>query len=205
MNTKKSAGRYSEICGATNNRGEPCSLPAGWGTPGSQKGRCKFHGGSSTGPSDTSYLEGNDFAKDNPGGGAPALNSNAEIHGGFGDWRKAYERFDEDTKATVHRLEDSMRETAKEHAPDVDADRRDELLREKATLMVMEPRASYDTFAIEADDARGMVIEEEIEIDGETYINKKANPAFEASHRLMKRQFEIAKELRLYPGYRDDS
>mgnify|MGYP007099780582 CR=1 FL=1 len=58
--------RYDDICGAANNRGDPCKLPAGWGTPGSSGDRCKFHGGLSTGPDDTSHLEDNDFAKDNP-------------------------------------------------------------------------------------------------------------------------------------------
>src|SRR4051794_19279643 len=33
-------------CGATNRHGEPCALPAGWGT-GSRFGRCRFHGGAS--------------------------------------------------------------------------------------------------------------------------------------------------------------
>ena len=82
------AGRYTDICGATNRNGEPCSLPAGWGTPGSQKGRCRFHGGASTGPKDTEHLEENDFAEGNAGGGAPEGNTNSQIHGGFADWRK---------------------------------------------------------------------------------------------------------------------
>jgi len=60
--------RYDDICGAANNRGEPCKLPAGWGTPGSGGKRCRFHGGCSTGPDDASHLEDNDFAKDNDGG-----------------------------------------------------------------------------------------------------------------------------------------
>lgn len=33
-------------CGARNRHGEPCALPAGWGTE-SRFGRCRFHGGAS--------------------------------------------------------------------------------------------------------------------------------------------------------------
>lgn len=205
MSSKKTAdtGRYSDICGATNNRGDPCKLPAGWGTPGSGGDRCKFHGGASTGPSDTSHLEGNDFAEDNPGGGAPEGNQNAEIHGGFSDWQKAYERFDEDTRAYVDRMAADMRETAKEHAPEVDVDRREELAKEKATLSVLSNRASYDAFAHAAEDARGFVIEDDVDLDGETYTVEKLNPAIEATHRHSKRRREIAEDLRLWPGFQE--
>lgn len=40
-----------DICGAENRNGEPCQLKAGWGTDHLGEGRCKFHGGLSTGPS----------------------------------------------------------------------------------------------------------------------------------------------------------
>jgi hypothetical protein len=32
-------------CGAENRNGDPCELPAGWGTDHNGEGRCKFHGG----------------------------------------------------------------------------------------------------------------------------------------------------------------
>jgi hypothetical protein len=75
--------RYADICGATNRNGNPCKLPAGWGTPGSGGTRCKFHGGLSSGPDNTSHLEENDSAKDNPGGRPPENNDNAAIHAGL--------------------------------------------------------------------------------------------------------------------------
>jgi hypothetical protein len=206
-NTGDSGRRYSDICGATNNRDEPCKLPAGWGTPGSGGSRCRFHGGASTGPSDTSHLEENDFAEGNAGGGAPEENANAEIHGGFSDWRKAYERFDEDTRAYVDRLIDSMRKRAKEHAPEVDVDRRERLLKEKATLSILWDRAAADTLGTPKDPvegSRGFVIEERREHGGETYTVHKANPALQAGHSLRSRKREIAKELRLRPGFQDD-
>jgi len=38
------------ICGAKTKKGTPCQLSAGWGTPHVGSGRCKLHGGLSTGP-----------------------------------------------------------------------------------------------------------------------------------------------------------
>lgn len=53
-----------EFCGAkAKQTGQPCRRPAGWGTNHPGSGRCKFHGGCSTGP------------KDNRG------NKNARTHG----------------------------------------------------------------------------------------------------------------------------
>ena len=38
------------ICGAKTRAGTPCQQPAGWGTSHVGEGRCKLHGGKSTGP-----------------------------------------------------------------------------------------------------------------------------------------------------------
>jgi hypothetical protein len=48
------------------------------------------------------------------------------------------------------------------------------------------------------------VIGDEREIGGETYTVRKANPALRAGSSLLPRQREIAKELRLYPGFQAD-
>lgn len=37
----------TNTCNATNRHGEPCGLPAGWGTDHVGDGRCKLHGGAS--------------------------------------------------------------------------------------------------------------------------------------------------------------
>jgi len=59
MSKKESTDKA--ICGAqAKSTGEPCQRPAGWGTD-SQSGKCKFHGGAST--------------------GAPKNNNNAQSHG----------------------------------------------------------------------------------------------------------------------------
>lgn len=55
-------------CGAKTRAGTPCQQPAGWGTNHVGTGRCKLHGGSSTGPRDKSKIRGN---------------KNAETHGFF--------------------------------------------------------------------------------------------------------------------------
>jgi hypothetical protein len=190
-------------CGATTRDGSPCRK---WPVGGAGEGRCRLHGGASTGPKDASHLEDNDYAEGNPGGGAPEGNANAEIHGGFSDWRKAYRRFDDETRAYVDRIAADWRETAAEHAPDVDADRRAELSREHATLSILHRRTTADTFA-EPDGSgpgRGFILEEKREIGGETYTVEKANPALRAGASLSRRQREIAEELRLYPGFQGD-
>lgn len=207
MTPGKSDETDSSLCGATNRNGEPCQLPAGWGTPGSGGNRCRFHGGCSSGPDDTSHLEDNDFAEGDPGGGAPPLNTNASIHEGFSDWRKAYERFDEDTREWVDRLAAEIRETAAEYAPDVDPERRDRLAREQATMSVLKRRAAADVWCDPdgSGPGRGLVLTANIEIDGETYIHtRKINPAWRARTALWNRDREIAKELRLWPGFRGD-
>lgn len=52
-----------EICGAKTRSGTPCKRPSGWGTNHPGKGKCKLHGGSSTGPKDKSKLNKNINAK----------------------------------------------------------------------------------------------------------------------------------------------
>jgi hypothetical protein len=192
--------RYSEICGATNRNGNPCKLPKGWGTPGSGGTRCKYHGGSSTGPDDTTHLEDNDFAKDNDGG-APERNSNAVIHGGFSEWRTAYERFqsDQDARERIETLEGAYLETAREHADDLDDDRRERLARELATRRLLKQRAQADVWNDGDTDTdangRGLILE-----DGDGR-GRTVNPAHNAAHQHKRRTREIAKELSLWSGF----
>jgi hypothetical protein len=209
MTTGKSGetgGRYGDVCGATASSGEPCQLPAGWGTPGSGGGRCRYHGGCSTGPDDTDHLQDNDHAAGNPGGGAPELNTNAEVHGGFGDWQKVYDRLDDEPRAYVDSIAADYRETAAEHAPGVDADRRATLCREMGTLSIMQQRASADVWADADGDGpgRGLLVERTVDRDGVTFTTEELNPAFRADRALCRRQREIAAELSLWPGFQTD-
>jgi hypothetical protein len=191
--------RYSEICGATNRNGNPCKLPKGWGTPGSGGTRCKYHGGLSSGPDDTSHLQDNNFAAGNDGG-APANNDNAAIHGGFSDWRTAYERFRKDPAARqrIETLVSAYLHTAQEHATDVDLDRRKELASELATRRLLKQRAQEDVWNdgdSDADtDARGLLLE-----DGDG--SQKLNPVHNAAHWHSRRTREIAEELSLWSGF----
>jgi len=68
----------ASICGAqAKSTGEPCQRPAGWGTD-SKDGRCKFHGGSST--------------------GAPENNGNAVKHNKRADKSKLWERMPDERR-----------------------------------------------------------------------------------------------------------
>lgn len=62
----------SILCGAKTRSGRPCR-----NIPFADNGRCKFHGGLSTGPKDKTKLYGNKNAVGNRGGGAPKGNKNA--------------------------------------------------------------------------------------------------------------------------------
>src|SRR5690554_4493567 len=57
-----------KTCGAKTRKGTPCLRPAGWGTDHPGEGKCKLHGGKSTGPRDKTKLK---------------ENKNAEKHGFF--------------------------------------------------------------------------------------------------------------------------
>lgn len=50
---------HDNICGAKTRAGTPCKQKAGWGTNHVGEGRCKLHGGKSTGPKDKSKVKGN--------------------------------------------------------------------------------------------------------------------------------------------------
>jgi hypothetical protein len=129
-------------CGATTRDGSPCRK---WPVGGAGEGRCRLHGGASTGPDEpaTEHLEDNDHAVGNDGG-APEGNTNASVHGGFGDWWIVYDRLDDDEREYVDRIAREWREEADTHAPDVPATRRERLCRELATLGIMARRASED-------------------------------------------------------------
>jgi hypothetical protein len=187
-------------CGAQTRSGGYCEK-----YPAQGRSRCRFHGGATPTKDENPNVgapENNDFAEGNSGGKPPEGNTNGAIHYGFASWEKEYERLEGRSREFVERMIADMRETAKEHAPEVDVDRREELLKEKATLSILFRRASCDTTP-NAEDSRGFIIEDTTEIDGETYTRKKPNPAIEATLQHSARQREIAKELSLWVGYQD--
>jgi hypothetical protein len=191
-------------CGATTRDGSPCRK---WPVGGAGEGRCRLHGGASTGPDEpaTEHLEGNDYAAGNDGG-PPVGNTNAQIHGGFGDWRQVYDRLEGDERELVERLERDHLEVAAEHAPDVSASRRERLCREKATLVVMARRASADVWCDPdgSGPGRGLVVERTVTTDaGDTVTVHSRNAASRARHTLRRREREIARTLRLWPAYQN--
>jgi hypothetical protein len=141
----------------------------------------------------------NDFAEGNAGGGAPNGNTNSQIHGGFGDWQNVYERLDDGEREYVEWLINTTRKRVK--ATDIDDERREQLLRERATLRLLLDRVWVDLLS--ADDGsgpgRGMIIEEQREQNGETYTVAKANPAWNAETRIRQRKRTIGETLRLPP------
>lgn len=159
------------------------------GTPGSGEKRCRFHGGASTGPSDTSHLEDNDYAKGNPGGGPPENNSNAVIHGGWSDPDKFYQRLEGEQKEFVDRLTESY---VKESKADLPEDEIHKKARRLSTYHLLWRKTTIDSFE------RGWVLEEEIECESETYTKQKLNPALEAEHRINSKDRKLMRELRTY-------
>jgi len=78
----------ASICGATaKSTGDPCQRPAGWGTD-SSSGRCKFHGGAST--------------------GAPKNNGNAEKAGLRSDPKKYKARQSESEEDWIRSVRESI-------------------------------------------------------------------------------------------------
>ncbi len=82
-------------CGATNRNGNPCSLSAGWGTDHNGEGRCKFHGGATSGGA-------------REGAGAPKGNDNAATHRLNSNPSLLYENLEESRQDIVDELRDSI-------------------------------------------------------------------------------------------------
>jgi hypothetical protein len=135
--------------------------------------------------------KGNDFAVGNSGGGAPPLNVNAEVHAGFSDWEKHYERLWGEAKEDADEIAQEYVEISKADLP---PEVIEEKAREYATLGHMWMCVTKDTFE------RGWVLEREEthEPTGETYTVHRRNPALRADIAISRRQRELARELRLY-------
>jgi hypothetical protein len=186
-------GEHGQCTATAKSAGRRCQRPA----TGAHR-KCRFHGGASTGPTDSSALEGNDHAAGNSGGGAPPGNTNAEKSGAWSDWEKVYDRAEGEAREYIDLLERETLDEACEHALDVDPDRRARLVKEYATLFLLWRRASNDTAV------RGMVLEETYDLpEGRTVAVPKANPTLRRGCDISSRQRMIAKELRLYPGFQD--
>ena len=78
----------TDTCDATTSGGGSCDLPAGWGTSHAGDGKCKHHGGAST--------------------GAPEGNDNAQKHALHADRGKFYDRLSADKQTRVDEIEAAL-------------------------------------------------------------------------------------------------
>ena len=92
----KTTQTHNKKCEAKAKRtGEPCQLPAGWGTDHPGEGRCKYHGGSGGAPKGNKNAIGNN-------GGAPKGNKNARTHGAYETIIK--DRLDNDEREVFEKI-----------------------------------------------------------------------------------------------------
>jgi hypothetical protein len=106
MNTDDTDTEETRRCGAETRAGEPCKK---YPVEGAE--RCRLHGGRSTGPRDTSALEGNDHAVGNDGG-APDPGANREEHGLEADREAWFDRHRDEVEPAVRTLVESYVESA---------------------------------------------------------------------------------------------
>lgn len=170
-------------CGVSTDSGTECQRRT-------DGGPCFMHDRSGPPSSHGAPLRNNN-AVGNSGGGAPPLNFNAEVHAGFSDWEKHYERLWGDAKEWVDEL-------TKDYINRSRADLSDEEIeakaREAGTLAHMWRCASADSFR------RGWVLEHEEthETTGETYTVHRLNAALRADLAISRRKRRLARELRVY-------
>lgn len=173
-----------ERCGAETRDGSPCQK---WPVDGAGEGRCRLHGGASTGPDDppTEHLKNNNHATGNDGG-AEVGNGRAESHGLTADRRKWFDRHREEVKEWVRilvasYLEDApfgWRDTAK-------VDQLCEVAIDQARLR--ESNEYLDEFLVEQTTA--------VTDDGEEVIQLRENPGHLPRDRIKRTNSKRLKEL----------
>jgi hypothetical protein len=170
-----------------------CDVPTASGTPCQRLtdgGPCFMH--DESGPSsDHGGQPGNTNAVGNSGGGAPPLNTNAMIHGGFSDPDKYYQRLDGEAKAWVDGLTDCIVARSKAEFTAAQTKR---LARRAATLHHQWYSTAIDTRE------RGLVVErqETHEPTGTTSTVERVNPALLAGRWISRQGSRIHRTLRTY-------
>lgn len=154
-------------------------------------------------PSSHGAPEGNDHAVGNAGGGAPAQNTNAEIHGGFADLELLAERLDDSEQEHVDRLAAAAVDRSEQNAPEMDSGERERLARRYALLDVQLKKAEGDLAGPEQG-GRGIAVQREVtvEMDGGpvTGTGTALNPVWDVQHRIRQRQRRLAQKLSLFGG-----
>jgi hypothetical protein len=183
-----------ERCGAETRDGTPCEK-----YPVSGRDRCRFHGGASTGPDDTSYLEGNGHAAGNDGG-APEGNTNTVESGAFVPLDRIPEWL------TVAQLHDVARWewyavlVSRERRLDLSERRRQRLAARWARLDVRQTTAMIDAWECIG---RGFTVERERSVetvtgDEVTVTREVANPSLEVESRATRERMDVGETLGLY-------
>jgi hypothetical protein len=161
---------YEDECGDHGGRttdGEPCGLPAGWGTN-EDSGRCKHCRGTS------------------PDGSSHENNGNAETHGLTADREKWFERHREDVEPLVRALVESYIEDA---PFGFDNDAKTDLLTEVAIdqVRIRKSNETLEEFVTEK-----VVGQTE---DGQPIVTVEENPAHMPRSRIKRDNVRILKEL----------
>ncbi|ELY86473.1 hypothetical protein C483_19520 [Natrialba hulunbeirensis JCM 10989] len=182
-------GRFGRCTATAKSTGKRCGRPAI-----GPHGKCGFHGGKSSGPKNTEYLEENDFARGNSGGGAPKLNTNAVQSGAWVDLEKLEARLSEKERDDVERTTEAYLKRATADLPE------DELqakAREIALLQILRFRATGDVFT------RGFAWEEPTSVDvaGESYEyeSTRVNPSVGRGLDLSARWRRLMSEIEAWP------
>jgi hypothetical protein len=173
-------------------------VPTASGTPCQRRtdgGPCFMHDESGP-PSDHGGRPGNTNAVGNSGGGAPPLNTNAMIHGGFSDPDKYYQRLDGEAKTWVDGLTDCIVARSK---AEFTAEQTKRLARRAATLHHQWYSTAMDTRE------RGLVVERKKshEPTGTTSTVERVNPALPVGRSLSRQEHRIYRTLGVYPTPND--
>jgi hypothetical protein len=188
-------GEHGRCTATARSAGRRCQRPAT-----GAHGKCRFHGGASTGPRDPSALEGNDHAAGNSGGGAPEGNTNALESGAFVPLRRIPERLTVEQLHGVARWHWWAILTARVRRPELTDRRRRRLAERWALLDVRRLNAEADVWG---PTGRGFTYERERTAetaDGETvtWTEERLNPSALINSRAMRRRLDIAETLGLY-------
>lgn len=176
---------YGQCEATAKSTGEQCGNPAI-----GEHGKCRFHGGASTGPP-----KGSKNAKGNPGGAPPEGNGNAEKHGLHADPHKYHERRDQEEKEWIFDVSAAIEDRIRERRGDVD--KLDRVLARRCAI-----KLHIASRATEHVDKDGLMQVIEVQDNGAEY-EKEVPHALLSELRSYDR--ETFSELKKIAGFGDDS
>ena len=174
---------YGQCEATAKSTGEQCGNPAI-----GEHGKCRFHGGASTGAE-----KGNDHATGNDGG-APEGNGNAETHGLHADPHKYHERRDQEEKEWILDVSAAIEDRIRENRGDVD--KLDRVLARRIAI-----KLHIASRATEHVDKEGLMQVIEVEDNGATYEKEIPNALL---GELRQFDAETFRELKKLVGFGGD-